>query len=135
MLRRVFSNVEIEILGWDLDKNWEFRVIKTVETLLRLVSTGQDQLLKPVEIFSQHVETSYFNILDRDSRMRSWQKLRCYCNQDCWDLVETSLNMSRPTFETCRDFLATCWDKIFEVLRSRVSIKITSRQVETPKLR
>ncbi len=55
--------------------------------------------------------------------------------------------MSRCPFSKCREFLdnrdvlfqsvetfLTCQDKLFEMLISRVSIKTTLRQIETPKL-
>jgi hypothetical protein len=65
MWRQAFSNVRIEILDRDLDKNWDFRVIEAVESLSRLVSTRRDQLLKPVKIFLT-VETNFLQV----SRLR-----------------------------------------------------------------
>jgi hypothetical protein len=48
MLREVFSNVEIESLDQDLNKNQEFRLIETVETDLNMLKCH----LQSVKTFS-----------------------------------------------------------------------------------
>jgi hypothetical protein len=71
MSGQAFSNVEIKILDQDLDKNQDFRVIETVKTLSRQFLTCQDQLLKPLKIFST-VETNFLQV----SRLRLSIKTR-----------------------------------------------------------
>jgi len=52
---KVFETVEINILDRDLDKNWDFRVIETVETYFLKLSR-----------ISRHLRYTFWNCRDRD---------------------------------------------------------------------
>jgi hypothetical protein len=88
-----------------LTKNQDFRVSKTVKTL-----SIQDFWSVEIESLDQD--------LDKNQDIR---------------VIKTVETLLRQGFWSVKIF-STCQDKVFEVLRSRVSIEIKSRQIKTPRL-
>jgi hypothetical protein len=126
MSRQALSNVEIESHVQALNKNQEFRVIETVE---KTVETSLDMLKHPsfkVLRLSQQVKTSFFKCRDRESNRDLNKNLEFRVIETVETTVKTSLNMLKCHLQSVETF-STCEDKLFQMLRSRVTFKLSTK--------
>jgi hypothetical protein len=103
VLRQAFSNVEIESLDQDLNKNKEFRVVETVETT---VETSLDMLkchFQSVETFSTCQDKLFQMSRSRVSIEISKKNREFRVIKTVETTVKTSLDMlKRPSFKVLR---------------------------------
>ncbi len=111
------------------------KMMKSLDGLRNLDEKIQKSTHFLIEIETNCRETPKFSDLDeflhldRDflvwTLMSRWNRVVSISIEISWS--------SRLTFLSVEIF-STCWDKVLEILRSRVLIKTTERQIETPRL-
>ena len=114
-LSRLFEVLQAH-KSWQIEKSRSRNMIKLTNSRSRSRQT--------VEMSQKfHVSTD-FSILIETFGTGRW----------CRDQIEISQSRSwRPTFCNCQYFL-DCQHWLFPVSRSRLSMEVTSRQIETPRL-
>jgi hypothetical protein len=115
MLRQGFWTVEIEDLDQDLVENWDLRVLRLLRLGFLSCRDFFDMLRQSFWKcwnFLTTLRLGFFSCQDWDSLLRP-----------CWKLRLKGIETRRDKVSESAEVFSTCQSKVFELSRSRVSIK------------